>query len=127
MMYVAARHTAIDCWEKRRRKGYLFMIGDELAYPAVKKAEIGQLIGAAPQSDIRLDKMIAEVKERYHPFFIIPGGASNGGDREVLNFWRKHLGGDRVLRLDSPEETSECIARTIAMSEGVRTRVKMSV
>src|SRR5580658_4603845 len=28
-MYVAARHTAIDCWEKRGRKGYLFMIGDE--------------------------------------------------------------------------------------------------
>src|SRR3954470_10735394 len=32
MLYVAARHTAIDCWEKRRRKGYLFMIGDETAY-----------------------------------------------------------------------------------------------
>src|SRR5918993_986609 len=36
MLYVAARHTAIDCWDKRSRKGYLFMIGDELAYPAAK-------------------------------------------------------------------------------------------
>src|SRR5919107_436434 len=32
MLYVAARHTLTDCWEKRQRKGYLFMIGDEMAY-----------------------------------------------------------------------------------------------
>ena len=28
-MYFMARHTAIDCHEKRRRRGYLFIIGDE--------------------------------------------------------------------------------------------------
>ena len=31
MLYIAARHTAIDCWEKRRQKGHFFMIGDEMA------------------------------------------------------------------------------------------------
>jgi hypothetical protein len=38
-LYVAGRHTSIDCWEKRKQKGYLFMIGDEMAYYAVKKRE----------------------------------------------------------------------------------------
>lgn len=32
-MYFIARHTAIDCWEKHGCKGYLFLIGDEMAYP----------------------------------------------------------------------------------------------
>ncbi|HAO33838.1 MAG TPA: hypothetical protein DCQ84_12920, partial [Candidatus Competibacteraceae bacterium] len=27
--YFAATHTAIDCFEKRGKKGYLFTVGDE--------------------------------------------------------------------------------------------------
>jgi hypothetical protein len=30
-MYFMARHTAADCYEKRGKRGYLFIIGDELA------------------------------------------------------------------------------------------------
>ena len=39
-MYFMARHTAIDCYDKRGRRGYLFIIGDEMAYPQVKPAEV---------------------------------------------------------------------------------------
>ena len=118
MLYVAARHTAIDCWEKRKRKGYLFMIGDEMAYSAAHRGHIKSLIGSAPQSNVSLDALIAEVTQRYHVFFIIPGGASNGADREVIGFWNRHLGESRVIRLDSPEDTSESIALTIGVNEG---------
>src|SRR5205085_5425976 len=31
-MYFLARHTALDCFEKRRERGYLFLIGDEMPY-----------------------------------------------------------------------------------------------
>src|SRR6187431_140514 len=34
-MYFMARHTSLDCFEKRGRRGYLFLIGDELPYPRV--------------------------------------------------------------------------------------------
>ena len=44
-LYIAARHTAIDCWEKRGRKGYLFIIGDEMAYPLVHRAHVNRLVG----------------------------------------------------------------------------------
>ena len=119
MLYVAARHTAIDCWEKRRRKGYLFMIGDEMAYGAVKAHEVRNVLGGGgPQNDLPLARVIAEVKERYHLYYVIPGGASNGRDREVLAFWNRHVGPDRVIKLDSPDETSERIALTIGTNEG---------
>jgi hypothetical protein len=118
-LYIAARHTAIDCWEKRQRKGYLFMIGDEMAYRLVKREEVQRLIGSGLRSDIPLGDIIGEVRQRYHLYFIIPGGASYGGDKEVLHFWNEYVGQDRVIQLDSPEDTSECIALTIGMNEGV--------
>ena len=42
-MYFMARHTATDCFEKRGKRGYLFIIGDEMPYPAVKPREVERL------------------------------------------------------------------------------------
>ena len=44
MLYAAARHTAIDCWEKRQKKGYFFMTGDEPAYSHLLPHEVKNLI-----------------------------------------------------------------------------------
>jgi hypothetical protein len=121
LMYVAARHTSTDCWEKRKRKGYLFIIGDEMAYPAVDRSQIASLIGTVPDSNLSIEALAAEVTQRYHTYFIIPGGASYGGDKEVCGFWRRLLGRDRVIRLNTPEETSESIAVIIGMNEGAIT------
>lgn len=118
MLYVAARHTVTDAWEKRRRKGYLFIIGDEMAYAAVDRQAVAALIGPELEVDLPLDALMAEVRERYHVFFVLPGGASNGRDRGVLRFWTKLLGEDHVLRLQDPGETSASIALTIAINEG---------
>lgn len=118
MLYLAARHTAIDCFEKRQRKGYLFMIGDEHAYPAVSAQEINKLIGPELQADVPLDEVIAEVRERYHLYFVIPGGASHGADKKLFEFWGEHVGPQSIIKLESPEDTSECIGMTIGMNEG---------
>ena len=122
LLYLAARHTAIDCWEKRRRKGYLFVIGDEMAYRAAKQGEVRRLFGRGPQQDVPIADVVREAQERYHVFFLVPGGAAHGGDRQVLAFWERLLGRDHVIRLDSPDETSECIALTIGVNEGTISR-----
>jgi hypothetical protein len=121
MMYVAARHTSIDCWEKRRRKGYLFIIGDEMAYPAVKFRQVNQLMGGALQTDVPLAQIIDEVRQRYHLYFIIPGGAAHGSEQPIVDFWQRHVGAERVIILDQPEDTSETIALLIGVNEGAIT------
>ena len=123
MLYVAARHTRTDCWEKRGRKGYLFVIGDEAAYPAVYRSHVQRLFGEAAglQADLPLAELIDEVRQRYHVYFVIPGGASHGNDRTILDFWRHHLGEASVIRLEDPNDTSESIALTIGVNEGVIT------
>ena len=116
-MYFAARHTEIDCWDKRGHKGYFFMIGDEMAYPFVNKYQVKNHIGDGLQSDVPVAEIVRELQQRYHVFYILPKATSYGGDKEILGFWRALLG-ENVLELDETEAVCETIALTIGMMEG---------
>lgn len=113
-MYVAARHTAMDCLEKRGRKGYLFMTGDEPPNPGVSAAHVGKTIGAGLQADLPLDQMIAEVSAGFEPFFLIP---DTSRDARVGPAWRERMG-VRVIGMGSPDDTSHVAAGLVALTEG---------
>lgn len=115
-LYFLARHTSTDCWEKRGRKGYAFLIGDEMAYPAVNRQQVEKHIGDPLQENISLRQIIAEVERRYHFFFIFPCKAAHGKDARVQDFWRNLLG-QRVIFLEDENAVSETIALTIGLTE----------
>jgi hypothetical protein len=115
-MYFMARHTSIDCFEKRGRKGYLFIIGDELAYRKVKKAEVRRVIGDEVGEDIRTEAILAELKRRYHVYYILPAGASYVGDARTTEYWRNLLG-QNFIELDDLDAVCETIALTIGLGE----------
>jgi hypothetical protein len=116
-MYFVAEHTAIDCWEKRHHKGYLFLIGDEMAYSAAKRVYVRDLIGDDLESDMPITEIVSLLRERYEVFYILPQSANHGGDREVLTMWRKLLG-QNVLELDDESAVCETIALTVGIWEG---------
>ncbi|HEY8481982.1 MAG TPA: hypothetical protein VIL71_19320 [Spirillospora sp.] len=115
-MYFMARHTSIDCFEKRGRRGYLFMIGDELAYPKVKRGEVAEIIGDDLDRDIPVADILRELQRTYEVYFIIPEGGYHSADPELRDFWRKLLG-QNVLFLDDPDAVCETIALTIGLAE----------
>ncbi len=115
-LYFMARHTSIDCWEKRGRKGYLFLIGDEMAYPFVHQQQVEKHLGDKLQENIPLRQIITEVQRRFHFFFIFPRNASHGRDDRIHNFWRDLLG-QNFLFLDDEKAVSETIALTIGLTE----------
>jgi hypothetical protein len=115
-MYFMARHTAADCYSKRRKRGYLFMIGDEMAYPRVKPAEVGRVIGDGLQADLDLSALVGEVTTRWDAYYILPAGASYVGDREVLGFWRRLLG-QNVVELADLDAVCETIALIVGLGE----------
>jgi hypothetical protein len=115
-MYFMARHTAMDCLDKRGRRGYLFMIGDELAYPKVKAREVGEVIGDRLPEDIAVASIVAELKRRFEVYFIIPEGAYHSADDRLSDFWRTHLG-QNVIRLDDLDAVCETIALTVGLAE----------
>ena len=118
MLYAAARHTATDAWDKRRRKGYLFVIGDETAYPAATAEAVRRVFGDDLPEDVPLPQLVREAAERWHVFFVVPGGAAYGRDPSIAAFWTALLGPDHVIALQDPDQTSECIALTIGVTEG---------
>jgi len=116
--YFFSRHTAIDCFEKRNKKGYLFTLGDEKAHDRITVAQAKQIFGDTLQSDVWLADAIQAAKERYHVFHIVVGGgSSHGNDPAIMRFWKELLG-QHVLKLDDPNNVCEMIAATIGINEG---------
>ena len=116
-MYFMARHTAIDCWEKRGRRGYLFLIGDEIPYPRVKRREVERCIGDRLQHDLSVEKLVTELRRRYDVYYVLPRMTAHWDDAAVHGRWTELLG-QNVLRLEDPAGVCELIASTIGVAEG---------
>lgn len=116
-LYFMATHTAIDCFEQRQRKGYLFTIGDEKPYSRLRREHVRQHIGDVLKQDAPVEMVVAAVNQRYHHFHIVPTNTAHGGSPEVQERWRSLLG-ERVLLLDNEAAVCETIALTIGLNEG---------
>lgn len=116
-IYFAARHTSIDCWEKRGKKGYLFIIGDEKMYDQVEAAQIADIIGDKLSENISTKAILAEAKGKYHIFYLIPTATSYAADPAIRSSWRAWLGDDNVRQLDKTENIAEFIAEIVVETE----------
>ncbi|MEH0820668.1 hypothetical protein [Micromonospora sp. CPCC 205714] len=115
-LYFMARHTATDSWDKRGRRGYLFIIGDELAYPRVKAREVARLIGDDLREDVGLRQIVDEVTRRWDTYYLLPAGSHYSGNATVLDHWRGLLG-QQAVELDDLDAVCETIALTIGLGE----------
>lgn len=116
-MYFMARHTKLDCLDKRGKRGYLFISGDELPKAKVSKDQVERLIGVKLENDISLKDILTELKEKFEVFWILPKGTMYW-DREDLNEQRQKLFGQNFLKLENPEDVAELIVTTIGIAEG---------
>lgn len=113
-IYFAARHTSMDCWEKRGRKGYLFITGDDKPFSHVSAREVKRYIGDDLERDIPIEEIIAECAKRFHIFFLIPDANRRAACEAA---WRKKLG-DNVICMESHMDTSLVAASLIGVTEG---------
>ncbi len=111
--YIAAQHTDMDNWVKRKKKGYLFLTGDELPYPAVSRHQIEALVGEKLDEDIPIEEVIAAAAESYHLFFLIPDQERR---QRCEARWRELLG-DHVICLESPVDACSVAAAIVGLTE----------
>lgn len=116
-LYFMARHTAHDHMEKRGRKGYLFIIGDEHPYPNVDPTQVLKVIGDTIQAPISIKDIVAEAQKLYHVFFVIPNMTQHYGDNSLFSSWVNLIGQQNTLRLEDPTKVCELIAATVALCE----------
>ncbi len=112
--YVAAQHTDMDNWVKRKKKGYFFMTGDELPYPAVSRHQVDALLGEKLDEDIPIEEVIAAAAESYHLFFLVPDLQRA---QRVEARWRDLLG-DHLICMESAKDTCSVAAALVGLTEG---------
>ena len=117
--YFAATKTATDAWEKRRKKGYLFTVGDEPCPPVLEAAHIRSVFGEGIQYDMPTADVLAMAERTYEVFHVVVEEGSYARSRldQVMDSWTPVLG-QRVLRLSDHERLSEVIVSAIEVTEG---------
>lgn len=113
-LYFAARHTLTDIVQKHKKRGYLFMTGDETGYPAVPRETVKIVLGYDPERDIPIADVMTELRKGWNPFFLIP----DQGRRGVEDDWRKIFGRD-VICMEGPADTCAVSASLVALCEGI--------
>lgn len=117
--YFAAMHTAIDCYEKRGKKGYLFTVGDEEPPAGLLARQIKDIFGDTLQDDLSSRDLLGMASRMYHVFHIVveQGSHAQGHLPQVMDKWTDLLG-QRVIRLSDYRHLAEVIVSTIEVNEG---------
>ena len=96
--YFASRHTKIDCFEKRREKGFLFTIGDECCHKTLSRDEIARVFGdKIPETQYTAKELFEEASEKYEIFHIVMKAGSYFNQQSGQD-WR-NLIGNRAIEL----------------------------
>ena len=121
--YFGARYTAIDSFEKRGIKGYLFTIGDEPpasdAEPTTP-AQFKKLFKDGDTSKLSPSEMLGLAQEKYEVFHIVVEEGNyprNRGIKSVTGPWRELLG-NRVIQLNDYTQLAVVIRAVMAVNEG---------
>ena len=118
--YFAGTKTAIDCYTKRKQKGYLFTVGDEMPPVGLSQRHIEKVFGVSDETGYTPAELLRMAEEKYHVFHIIVEQGHyvqrTGRDR-VVGAWRE-LMGKRAIPLDNYTNLPEVALAAMELSEG---------
>jgi hypothetical protein len=116
--YLAGKHTSIDCWEKRKQKGFLFTIGDEPCLRMLPKSVIQNIMGDGQYSDCSSFSLLERAREKYNVFHVHIKETGAGSRRETIDGWIQVIGKDNLIIAERHEDVSKLISdKIVEMSE----------
>lgn len=119
LLYYAAAHTETDSFEKRGKKGHLFLIADEKQVP-ITASHIKEFIGDGQPllEDLSFEGIAQAVTEKWNVWvLLIPNGAAR--IQKSREFYSNLFGADCVLDVENPDNMAETIAAVIGYAEGL--------
>jgi hypothetical protein len=114
-LYFLSQHSEMDCFEKRRKRGYLFVTGDELPYPVLSRHVVDTVLGDRLDEDLKLEEVVAALQKTFVPFFLIPDPQRAA---RCERRWRDLLG-DHVLVMEGSQDICYVAAGAILLCEGL--------
>lgn len=117
--YIAANHTAIDCFEKRQQKGFLFTIGDEPCHNTLSSSSLKGVIHVGEFQNYTAAELLAAAREKYHVYHINICETGRGRGSEVRESWETLIGRDNLLMADRHSDVAGIITRIVSQNAGV--------
>lgn len=95
--YFADKHTKIDCYDKRKEKGFLFTIGDECCHETLESDEIMRVFGEN-SARCTAKQLFDKASKKYEIFHIVMRAGSYKTQHSGEH-WRELIG-NRAVELD---------------------------
>lgn len=122
--FFASRHTSIDCFEKRNKKGILFTIGDEPVLRDYPAAMLRSLMGKGQEyKDETAASLLKAAREHYEVFHIHIAETMTGSRKTTVDGWRE-LMGEHLFVAKSHKDVSKIIADTVMKVTGAKAPVE---
>lgn len=111
--YFAAFHTSIDCFEKRKKKGFLFTIGDEPTLPDIPIKDLKAIMGNGQYEPFYATTLLDKARQSYHVYHLHIKQTYAGSMQETMDGWKQLLG-DHLIILENHKEVSTVLPQIIA-------------
>ena len=115
--YFAAKHTRMDCYEKRGQKGFLFTFGDDGPTPQLTSNHVRSVFGKQDSLDVRLltgKDCLEMASEKFYCYHVHFGDYYEWG----IDKWRKLMGSHFCVLTDY-RCMPELVTTILAMYEGL--------
>ncbi len=115
--YFAAKHTKMDCYEKRGQKGFLFTFGNDGPTPNLTASHIKAVFGCQDSLNMRLltaKDCLEAASEKFYCYHIHFGDYHDWG----IDAW-SNLMGSHFCTLTDHEFMPELVTTILAMYEGL--------
>lgn len=116
--YFAGFHTSIDCFEKRKEKGFLFTIGDEPTLPEIPVKALESIMGKGQYKNYAAPVLLDKAREFYHVYHLHIKQTAAGREKKTMDGW-KQLMGDHLILVDNYEEISKIIPQIVSHNAGL--------
>ena len=115
----AGMRTQHDAWDKRKKKGFLFTIGDEPCLPHLTATELKETMDEPTQKTYSTDELLTQAKEKYDVYHLHVMEGSAGA--YSLGYWKELLR-DHCIEVanstDIPSIISDIVTKDVASLGG---------
>lgn len=124
LVWYVANHVVTDAWEKRGKRGYMFLIGDESAL-SVTSAQARAFLGEPQPHSITPKSAFDAAKERWDTYFLLIDNWSARSQRSHQKYVDL-LGEDHVIILETTKSAPAVIASIIGLAEETVTKSELA-
>jgi hypothetical protein len=110
--------SRLDSLDKRGKKGYLFLTGDEIALSPITKEEVKNYLDRDIEDNLTIEQVVEMVRQKYEVYFLLVNNEWAHMQKSE-QFWTKLLGKQHVIVVEDLDHISELISMILARGEDV--------